>query len=264
MTQLKTRLRGGFTLVELIVVITILAILGTIGFMSFQGYTADARNTKRTSDIGSIASALTVKKAGSSLASVEFVVNDGAYLSSTGIAGRTTGTEASGTGWYRAGTPNYAVLGIKKTEFLDPANGLDYRIAATTYAGGSYEVAATLETGDSRTAAIKGEWSPRTNMTTLSWTRVGDATSKKFSVSAADGVKFNVGDFITVNAVSNQEILNISSDGKYITFSGTALNNASGTNLGLAISSETLGLIESTTANTAVQKDTSFVPYSLN
>ncbi|MFA5916934.1 MAG: SBBP repeat-containing protein [Candidatus Gracilibacteria bacterium] len=50
----KSRLNGGFTLVELIVVITILAILGVIAFISFQNYTTDARNGVRIADISSI------------------------------------------------------------------------------------------------------------------------------------------------------------------------------------------------------------------
>ena len=48
----------GFTLVELIVVITILAILGTIAFISLQGYSQDARDSKVTSDVRTLASAI--------------------------------------------------------------------------------------------------------------------------------------------------------------------------------------------------------------
>ena len=54
---------NAFTLVELIVVITILAVLGTIAFISLQGYSADARNSKRTSDINNIQSAISIKLA---------------------------------------------------------------------------------------------------------------------------------------------------------------------------------------------------------
>ena len=54
--------KKAFTLVELIVVITILAILGTIAFISLQGYSADARNSKRTSDLGNIQSAISLKQ----------------------------------------------------------------------------------------------------------------------------------------------------------------------------------------------------------
>jgi prepilin-type N-terminal cleavage/methylation domain-containing protein len=59
----KTTNTSAFTLVELIVVITILAILGTIAFISLQGYSADARNSKRTSDINNIQSAISIKMA---------------------------------------------------------------------------------------------------------------------------------------------------------------------------------------------------------
>jgi len=58
--------KKAFTLVELIVVITILAILGTIAFISFGGQTAGARNTKVTSDIRNIASAIEVGTSGAS------------------------------------------------------------------------------------------------------------------------------------------------------------------------------------------------------
>jgi prepilin-type N-terminal cleavage/methylation domain-containing protein len=57
------------TLVELIVVITILAILGTIAFISLQGYSADARNSKRTSDVASLAQKISIEIAKSRPAS---------------------------------------------------------------------------------------------------------------------------------------------------------------------------------------------------
>jgi len=46
--------------VELIVVITILAILGTIAFISLQGYSQDAKNSKVSSDLGTLASAIEI------------------------------------------------------------------------------------------------------------------------------------------------------------------------------------------------------------
>jgi prepilin-type N-terminal cleavage/methylation domain-containing protein len=49
---------GAFTLVELIVVITILAILGTIAFISLQGYSQDAKNSKVSSDLRTLISAI--------------------------------------------------------------------------------------------------------------------------------------------------------------------------------------------------------------
>lgn len=52
---MKDKIYKAFTLVELIVVITILAILASLGFISFQGYWVDSRDTKRISDIATIA-----------------------------------------------------------------------------------------------------------------------------------------------------------------------------------------------------------------
>jgi type II secretory pathway pseudopilin PulG len=49
--------------VELIVVITILAILGSIAFISLQGYSGDARNSKRTSDLGSLEGSISTQLA---------------------------------------------------------------------------------------------------------------------------------------------------------------------------------------------------------
>lgn len=75
----------GFTLVELIVVITILAILGTIAFISLQGYSQDARNSKVTSDIRTLASA------------VETGVTDGTLtLNQLVVVSSTLGTAATG------------------------------------------------------------------------------------------------------------------------------------------------------------------------
>lgn len=48
-------MKKGFTLVELIVVIVILAILATIAFISLRDYPVQARDSKRISEIGSLA-----------------------------------------------------------------------------------------------------------------------------------------------------------------------------------------------------------------
>lgn len=59
--------KQAFTLVELVVVITILAILATVGFVSFSGYLAWARDTNRIAQVKSMADALQLYKAKSSL-----------------------------------------------------------------------------------------------------------------------------------------------------------------------------------------------------
>ena len=152
--------KQGFTLVELIVVITILAILGTIAFISIQGYSADARNTKRTSDLGSLNSALvTATTKGTPL--LAFVASgSNSQLTSASIAGTgvTVGTD------YSAGTPNYSAIGIKAENFKDP-NGQHYRMGATTKIDGKYEFAASMESDSGgKTAKVQGTYSPRTDV----------------------------------------------------------------------------------------------------
>lgn len=60
-TLMSTALKGnrkGFTLIELLVVMTIVAILMIIGFALYESAQSAARDTKRRSDMDSIASAL--------------------------------------------------------------------------------------------------------------------------------------------------------------------------------------------------------------
>lgn len=53
--------KSGFTLIELLVVIAIIAILATIGFASFVAVQKNARDTKRRTEIDSIAKALEIR-----------------------------------------------------------------------------------------------------------------------------------------------------------------------------------------------------------
>jgi prepilin-type N-terminal cleavage/methylation domain-containing protein len=113
------KLQKGFTLVELIVVITILAILGTIAFISLQGYSQDAKNSKVTSDLRTLVSA------------IETGVTDGTLtLSQLTVSGSTLGTAATGdfasgatltTGTNGAvGEIDFVALRQNGSDFLDP------------------------------------------------------------------------------------------------------------------------------------------------
>ncbi|NDK09904.1 type II secretion system protein [Candidatus Gracilibacteria bacterium] len=112
------KVQKGFTLVELIVVITILAILGTIAFISLQGYSQDAKNSKVTSDLRTLTSAV---ETGISDGTVTLgnVVNQttgsGNTLASTAVyySGATTVKTISGalaSGNYKVGAVNFAAL----------------------------------------------------------------------------------------------------------------------------------------------------------
>jgi prepilin-type N-terminal cleavage/methylation domain-containing protein len=84
---MKTLQNKGFTLVELIVVITILAILGTIAFISLQGYSTDAKNSKVTSDLKTISTALEAKRTQTSETLDAFLA--GAHITANEVAGDT-------------------------------------------------------------------------------------------------------------------------------------------------------------------------------
>jgi len=127
--------------VELIVVITILAILGSIAFISLQGYSADARNSKRTSDLGSIESAMSVQLAeGKNILSFVTPVANNLVPATNYIAGVAIVADTD----YNAGSVNYAALNIKSSDFQDP-DGKDYVIGITTKKNGKHEIAASME-----------------------------------------------------------------------------------------------------------------------
>jgi prepilin-type N-terminal cleavage/methylation domain-containing protein len=148
--------KKAFTLVELIVVITILAILGTIAFISLQGYSADARNSKRTSDLGNIQSAISLKQV-EGVPLLSFVTNAvDTDLVSPDVAGLLDADVK-----YDAGTPSYTVLNVVEKDFKDP-NDKAYRIGATTLKGGAFQLAATMEVDGVDTAQVNGTYVART------------------------------------------------------------------------------------------------------
>jgi len=79
--------KKAFTLVELIVVITILAILGTIAFISLQGYSGEAKNSKVTSDLRNIASAIETASTRNSIVLFDIVSGTRAVNQAAGTFG---------------------------------------------------------------------------------------------------------------------------------------------------------------------------------
>lgn len=146
-----------FTLVELIVVITILAILWSIAFISLQGYSADARNSKRTSDLGSLQSSLTVKQTSGTNITAFVTANAWANtVTNVSIAWQTNPTG------YSAGTVNYNALGVKQIDFQDPQSNSPYVIWVTTLVGWVYQLASNIEqAGWSKVARVVWNWNPR-------------------------------------------------------------------------------------------------------
>lgn len=158
--------KKAFTLVELIVVITILAVLGTIAFISLQGYSWDARNTKRTSDLGNIASAITTKSA-QWVPLVSFL--DGTAITNNIVPAATLVLAWSGAvtipGEYNVTAPNYIALWVKEEDFKDP-NDKPYPLAITTKIRGKYELAASMEDGAGWfIAKIAWTYNPRADTT---------------------------------------------------------------------------------------------------
>ena len=216
--------KKAFTLVELIVVITILAILGTIAFISLQGYSADARNSKRTSDLGNIQSAISLKQV-EGVPLLSFVTNNAENdLVSPDIAGLLDAGTA-----YDAGTPSYTVLNVVEKDFKDP-NDKAYRIGATTLKAGAFQLAATMEVDGIDTASVNGTYVARTataqDITAIDWSvvtlddsaanyfKVGDtvedavsATGYTISKVSRDGVSLTLSSSDNINLVANDLVL---------------------------------------------------------
>ncbi len=243
--------KKAFTLVELIVVIVILAILGTIAFISLQGHSADARNTKRTSDLSQISSAITTENAqGTPLVSF---VN---YVTGSTLSGVALGW-ASATGLttseYVAGTPNYTALGVKEDDFKDP-NEKPYVLAVTTKISGKYEAAASMEDGaGANIAKVVGTYSPRANnaYTTDNIESI-DSTNSLIIITDSTANFFKKDDVIS-DGTNTWTITKVSNDGLTLTVSSTSGFTATWV-LNLEYS-ESTGLIDDNTAWDDTQND---------
>lgn len=222
--------KNAFTLVELIVVITILAILGTIAFISLQGYSADARNSKRTSDLGNIQSAISLKQI-EGVPLLSFVNGNASDLTIALLAW--SGADAT-AGTYAASTPSYTVLNIAQKDFSDPQSDNEYRIGATTFQNGVFQLAATMEVDGTDTALVNGTYTSRG---TTAYT--GSVNNSVFTLEDSYANTFKAGDYVT-DTFGTAKISKISRDGVTLTLSSAL----TGTTLALQ-NEESTGLIAS-------------------
>lgn len=240
----------GFTLVELIVVITILAILGTIAFISLGSYTADARNSTRLDGISKIATA--VDNGLISGTSILAYVADSVSRVTSASAGWVTLT--AGTD-YEAGNINASALNVNADQFKDPQGQQGYKLGATTKGGNRFQVAASLEEGANRKAAVKGTYTQRSDTANVDLTYSSGSTT----VTLADVTDINFfkqGDTLaTFGAITN-----ISSDGVTLTVTTGTTGTGSAANLAAAESTGLIGSVANL-ALPATDNSTANLPY---
>lgn len=115
--------KKAFTLVELIVVITILAILGTIAFISLQGYSGEAKNSKVTSDLRNIASAIETASTRNSIILSDVIASSWAIDTANSVTDTLTfnsGAALSTASTYEVGNVDFAAIGQNGEDFKDP------------------------------------------------------------------------------------------------------------------------------------------------
>lgn len=157
--------KKAFTLVELIVVITILAILGTIAFISLQGYSGEAKNSKVTSDLRNIASAIETASTRNSVTLSQ--VATATALTTNEVSGvtfwpnaDTLATNAGSGITYKVANVDFAAIGQNGEDFKDP-NSTD---AASNYLFGlvvspefkAYQLAGQIIENDVKKARVTG------------------------------------------------------------------------------------------------------------
>lgn len=251
----------GFTLVELIVVITILVILGTIAFLNIGSFSASARDSQRTSDLNQINSqvmTLQTKNATPYLNMLSGTVANTltGTAAALGGSGMTAGVGFA-TSLYNAGDINYPPLGIDSAKMSDPIKKVPYKMGATTYNGGVYELAASLE--ETSTALVMGIYRPRT--TTVSATISSTGANNVVSLGSTGVGLFYVNDYVGNGAWTGtiSKIVSNSSNGVDITISNGTTVTTGGT-LYLA-KTEMAGLVGTSTGATAVINKGAALPY---
>ena len=167
----------GFTLVELIVVITILAILGTIAFISLQGYSQEAKNSKITSDLRTLASAVETSLTSGEVQLDNLVVNASTDNALAGTSvfydDGTTSRTIAAADEYEVGTLNFPALRQNADNFTYEASNQQrpYTVAvlihndldgntATRDPYAVYQIAAQIPQagGSNFTAAVTGNF----------------------------------------------------------------------------------------------------------
>ena len=221
MNHSKISSTRGFTLVELIVVITILVILGTIAFLNLGGMSATARDAQRTSDLNQISTQIMIAQAKQGIAYTTML--SGTVANSLTGANNLGGTGITSTS-YLGGDVNYTVLGIDSAKFSDPVSKTTYKMAATSVAGGSYELASKLE--ETQTALVMGTFKSRSTQSAGTITSTG--ANNTILLSNAD-----IGKFFENDIVGN---------GTYTgTINRIIFNNANGVTLSLGSIAGTFG-----------------------
>lgn len=171
------KVQKGFTLVELIVVITILAILGTIAFISLQGYSQDAKNSKVTSDIRTLTSAIETSLTDGTVSSIDSAVSDngggnditsGNVADGRSIAAADVSSTGTGVTAYEVGTVNFAALRQNDSDFKYSVGNLeqDYLMAAVKVAAATdlqkgaqmYQIAGVINEAGTPTPVVKGNY----------------------------------------------------------------------------------------------------------
>ena len=167
------KVQKGFTLVELIVVITILAVLGTIAFVSLQGYSQDAKNSKVTSDVRTLTTAIETAMTNGTVTQIN-TLPSGSYTSNqlatsvTVGSGTALSTVTASGGAYAVGEVNFQTLRQNGDDFTYDAAGTTkkYLIGAVRMVGNStfkqglqmYQVAGAVSTNGTYKPVVKGNY----------------------------------------------------------------------------------------------------------